>query len=68
MMTRIGYFLLCILSVFRDVTGVQFHDHSFAELTKLAQELEGPFASVQTADMLWGHDTLVSSTSLLRKE
>ena len=37
----------------------QFKDFSFAELTTLGQELEGPFASVQTAEKLWGHEDLV---------
>ena len=41
----------------------QFRDYSYSDLSKLVEELDGPFASVQSADKLWGHKDLVGHYS-----
>ena len=41
------------------VKAKQFKDLSYTELKRLCVELNGPFASVRTADSLWGSRLLV---------
>jgi len=56
-----AYMLLLFTTWVVSIEAKQFHDYSFNELSTMAQELDGPFAAVQSADQLWGHKDLRSS-------